>query len=164
MKKNRETIHWRRDFSRLGIAAAGTLVLGAAALAATALQPPRLPWGLPTIAVGNNPVVDVVDQATHTIYVANGVDNTVSVMDGSKCNSTKTTGCTPIATLTVGPNPLFMAFDPTTSTLYVTITGGAENTIAVVNASTCNAKKTSGCGQTPAVTVATLWRHCGRIS
>jgi len=96
--------------------------------------------------------------------VANGADNTVSVIDGSKCNSTKTTCCTPIATLTVGPNPLFMAFDPTTSTLDVTITGGAENTIAVVNASTCNAKKTSGCGQTPAVTAATLWRHCGRIS
>ncbi|PYJ72680.1 MAG: hypothetical protein DME75_03960 [Verrucomicrobia bacterium] len=134
-------IHSRCSLSHLRIAAAGMLVLGAAAgLAATSLQPPKLPWGVPTIAVGNNPTGDVVDQATHTVYVANTGDNTVSVIDGSKCNSSKSSGCSPIATLTVGPNPASMAFDPTTGTLYAVIAaGGAGNTIAVVNANTCNA-------------------------
>ena len=139
----------RPSLSRLRIAAAGTLVLAAAGLAATSLQPPKLPWGVPTVKVGNNPTTPFVVQATHTIYVTNPGDGTVSVIDGNKCNSTKTSGCSPIATLTIGPTGGF-AFDPTTGTLYAPIGGGSENTIAVVNANTCNATKTSGCGQTPA--------------
>ena len=42
-----------------------------------------------------------------------------------------------------------MAFDPSTGTLYATLVGGTENTIAVVNANTCNTRDISGCGQTP---------------
>jgi YVTN family beta-propeller protein len=135
------------------IAAAAVLLLGAAALAAVAVNPnpPKLPWRVPTVNVGIEPVTSVVDQATHTVYVANIAEDTVSVIDGTRCNSSSSSRCSPIATLTVGPNPLFMAFDPTTGTLYVTIIGGTENTIAVVNANTCNARNTSGCGQTPAV-------------
>ena len=138
---------------RLRIAAAGVLLLGAAALTAVAVNPnpPKLPWRVPTVNVGINPVTSVVDQATHTVYVTNVAEDTVSVIDGTRCNSSNSSRCSPIATLTVGPNPLLMAFDPTTSTLYVTIAGGTENTIAVVNANTCNARNTSGCGQTPAV-------------
>jgi DNA-binding beta-propeller fold protein YncE len=139
--------------SHLRIAAVSVLLLGAAALAAVAVNPnpPKLPWRVPTVNVGIVPVTSVVDQATHTVYVANVAEDTVSVIDGNRCNSSNSSRCSTIATLTVGPNPLFMAFDPTTSTLYVTITGGTENTIAVVNANTCNARNTSGCGQTPAV-------------
>jgi DNA-binding beta-propeller fold protein YncE len=129
------------------------LFAAAAALAAIAVNPnpPKLPWRVPTVNVGINPVTSAVDQATHTVYVTNVAEDTVSVIDGNRCNSSNSSRCSPIATLTVGPNPLFTAFDPTTGTLYVTITGGTENTIAVVNANTCNARSTSGCGQTPAV-------------
>jgi DNA-binding beta-propeller fold protein YncE len=137
--------------SRLRITAAGMLLLGAAALAAVNPNPPKLPWRVPTVNVGINPVISVVDQATHTIYVANQGDDTVSVIDGRRCNSSNSSRCSPIATLTVGPNPVFMAFDLTTRTLYATLTGGTGNTIAVVNANTCNARNTSGCGQTPAI-------------
>ena len=139
--------------SRVRIAAGGVLLLGAAALAAVAVnpKPPKLPWRVPTVNVGINPVTSVVDQATHTVYVANVAEDSVSVIDGTRCNSSNSSRCSPIATLTAGPNPLFMAFDPTTGTLYATLTGGTENTIAVVNANTCNATNTSGCGQTPAV-------------
>src|SRR5262245_41259295 len=142
-----------RGVSHLRIAAAGVLVLAAAAVGAIAVnsKPPKLPWRVPTVNVGINPVTSVVDQGTHTIYVTNQLDEIVSVIDGNWCNSSNASRCSPIATLTVGPNPLFMAFDPTTGTLYVTITGGTENTIAVVNANTCNATNKSGCGQTPAV-------------
>jgi DNA-binding beta-propeller fold protein YncE len=139
--------------SRFRITAAGMLLLGAAALAAVAVNPnpPKLPWRVPTVNVGNNPVTSVVDQATHTVYVANVADDTVSVIDGNRCNSSNASRCSPVATLTVGPNPVFMAFDPSTGTLYTTLIGGTGNTIAVVNANTCNARNTSGCGQTPAV-------------
>jgi DNA-binding beta-propeller fold protein YncE len=138
---------------RLRIAAGAMLFAAAAALAAIAVNPnpPKLPWRVPTVNVGINPVGSVVDQATHTVYVANTAEDTVSVIDGHRCNSSNASRCSPVATLTVGPNPIFMAFDPTTGTLYATLIGGTANTIAVVNANTCNARNTSGCGQTPAV-------------
>ena len=130
------------------LVAAGTLVLAAAALAATLMQPPKLPWAVPTVTVGNNPVGVAVDTATHTVYVANGGgDNTLSVIDSSKCNSRNASRCAPIATMSVGTNPLYVVLDPTTDTIYASIN---DNTIAVINAATCNATNTSGCGQTPA--------------
>jgi len=141
------------SLSRLRIAAAGTLVLAGAGLAATSMHPPRLPWEVPTVTVGNNPVGIAVDAARHTIYVANGDDDTLSVIDSSKCKASNSSRCSQIATVTVGPNPLYAVLDPTTDTVYTSILGG--NTVAVVNGATCNATNTSGCGQTPAsVTVA----------
>ena len=41
----------------------------------------------PTVTVGNDPLDVAVDEATDTVYVANGNDNTVSVIDGATCNS-----------------------------------------------------------------------------
>jgi hypothetical protein len=72
----------KSSVSRSRIAAGGILLLGAAALAAVAVNPspPKLPWRAPTVNVGNNPVTSVVDQATHTVYVANVADETVSVI------------------------------------------------------------------------------------
>jgi hypothetical protein len=57
----------------LRIAAAGVLLLGAAALAAIVVNPnpPKLPWAVPTAAVGINPIGVDIDLATNTIYVAN---------------------------------------------------------------------------------------------
>jgi YVTN family beta-propeller protein len=112
MKKSSQPkeIHSRVVSRTFRLAAAGVLVLAGAALAYIGTAP-KLPWAVPTVNVGNGAVTSVVDQATHTVYVANGGDDTVSVIDGTKCNSGKTSGCSPIATLTVGPNPLFMAFE-----------------------------------------------------
>ncbi|PYI74322.1 MAG: hypothetical protein DMF08_00180 [Verrucomicrobia bacterium] len=138
--------------SRLRIAAAGMLFLAAAALAANLIMPPKLPWAVPTVTVGNNPVGIAVDPARHTIYVANALDDTVSVIDSNKCNSKNSSLCTTIATITVGPVPFYLAFDPTTDTIYATLRGPDfdNNTVAVINGATCNATNTSGCGQTPA--------------
>jgi YVTN family beta-propeller protein len=157
-KSGQEKIHSRPRLSRLRLAATGILFLAAAALAATAMHPPKLPWAVPTAKVGNNPIGVAVDRATDTIYVANANDNTVSVIDGSRCKAEDATRCSPIATLThVGPTPIWLTFDPTTNTLYVTDgltrTGANGNTIAVLNGSTCNARNTSGCGQKPAAKV-----------
>ncbi len=158
-KSRQEKIHSRPRLSRLRLAVAGILFLAAAGLAATAaMHPPKLPWAVPTVKVGNNPIGVAVDRATNTIYVANALSNSVSVIDGSTCNARDVSHCVPIAKLThVGPVPIWVTFDRTTGTLYVTDgltrTGDDGNTIAVLNGNTCNARDTSGCGQRPAAIV-----------
>ncbi len=157
-KSHQDNIHSHSGLSRLRLATVGTLFLAAAALAATAMQRPTLPWAVPTAKVGNNPIGVAVDRATNTIYVANALSNSVSVIDGSRCKAEDATRCSPIATLThVGPSPILLAFDQTTGTLYVTdgetTTGEDGNSIAVLNGKTCNATNTSGCGQLPAAIV-----------
>ena len=80
-KSHQDNIHSHSGLSRLRLATVGTLFLAAAALAATAMQRPTLPWAVPTAKVGNNPIGVAVDRATNTIYVANALSNSVSVID-----------------------------------------------------------------------------------
>jgi YVTN family beta-propeller protein len=104
----------------------------------------------PTVQVGNKPDGIAVDQATDTIYVANGNDNTVSVIDGAGCNATVTSGCghsPPV--IAVGNNPIAVAVDQFTDTAYVANAG--DNTVSVIDGAECNATVTSGCGQSPLV-------------
>jgi DNA-binding beta-propeller fold protein YncE len=147
--------------SGLRVAAATILVLAAAALAAKSMIPPKLPWAMPTVAIGvpGEGLAGVaVDPATNTIYVAHGGTfprpGTIAIIDGSNCNEDNHSRCSSIATMNAGLEPLFLLFDQTTSTLYVTnaltATGDPGNTITVLNGKTCNAKNTSGCGQTGA--------------
>ena len=54
----------------------------------------------------------------------------------------------------VGNTPQDAVFDPATDTVYVANQGGkgpsgSMNTLSVVDARTCNARDTAGCGQTP---------------
>src|SRR5262245_8858963 len=96
--------------SHLRIVAAGMLLLGAAALAAIIMNPnpPNLPWSVPTVTVGLNPVGVDIDLATNTIYVGHEIDNTISVIDGRSCNSSNASQCVAIATMTnVGFGPLW---------------------------------------------------------
>jgi YVTN family beta-propeller protein len=104
----------------------------------------------PVTAVGSGPQAVAVSQATHTIYVANANDNTVSVISAAACNPARLSGCRRTwPTITVGSTPLYgMAIDQATGTIYVTNLGG--RTVSVINGATCNAKVASGCGQTPA--------------
>ena len=98
--------------------------------------------------------MDVVDQTTDTLYVANFTDNTVSVIDGATCNGTVGSGCaaTP-PSVQVGDGPQGLAVDEATDTVYTT--NGNDNTVSVINGKTCNSTTSAGCGQTPAeVTVA----------
>jgi DNA-binding beta-propeller fold protein YncE len=92
-----------------------------------------------------------IDEATHTLYASDPFSNTTSVINTAACNATHTAGCAKAArTITIGPGPGPPVLDPATRTLYIPY-GNAANRVAVVNAATCNAMHTSGCGQVPAV-------------
>lgn len=98
-----------------------------------------------------------IDQATHTLYAADTFSDTVSAIDITHCNAHDTSGCSaPAPKVTVGPYPSLPVLNSATHTLYVPIArntsqGPAFDRIAVVDAATCNAHTSSGCGQTPAV-------------
>jgi hypothetical protein len=158
----------RPILSRLRLAGAGTLFFAAAALATTAMHPPKLPWAVPTVEISDQPYSAVtgvaVDPATNTIYVASLVegdqieDSTITVIDGSRCSATNASRCTALARMTnVGPAPIWLTFDPATRTLYVTngLTPDYDenNTVTVLDTRTCNAQNTSGCNQMPVATV-----------
>jgi YVTN family beta-propeller protein len=143
---------------RLRFVAAILLFVAAAALAATAMMQIRLPWAAPVITVGTAPVKPEVDVATNTIYVANPPDNTISVIDGARCNADNSSHCAPVAVMTdVGFAPGWLTFDRATKTLYVVDSanesGGDGNQVAVLNVANCNSKDVSGCDEPPVALV-----------
>jgi hypothetical protein len=68
----------RPSSARLRLAAAGTLFFAAAALAATAMHPPELPWAVPTVTVGNEPR-GVAPFGSVNASGLNGVDQTAEL-------------------------------------------------------------------------------------
>jgi len=102
-----------------------------------------------TTPVGKRPQTIAVDEATNTVYVANRDSNTVSVINGAVCNATNTLGCSGghWRTVSVGDSPLGLALNPANHTLYVT--NSHDDSVSVINASTCNGTTTSGCNQRP---------------
>lgn len=120
------------------------------------LLTPALPDSAPTVQVGGNPVGELVDPRTHTLYVANGNDNTVSVINTATCNALRASGCSQSApTVATGPGPLALALDRASDTLYVTnLNGGTGDTVSMIDAATCSAIDHAGCDQVaPQVTV-----------
>jgi DNA-binding beta-propeller fold protein YncE len=90
-----------------------------------------------------------VDEATNTVYVANTVENTVSVIDGASCNGTVRSGCGKRpAAAPVGVSPRRVAVDELTNTIYVTNAG--SNSVTMLNGRTCNGRVHSGCGRVTA--------------
>ena len=105
----------------------------------------EIPVGHPMANVG------AVDDATHTLYAADPPAGTVAVINTATCNATNTAGCAqhPPA-IKIGASPNTPVINTATQTLYVSYGSNADR-VAVVNAATCNATRTAGCGQTPAV-------------
>src|SRR6516164_6958422 len=101
-------------------------------LPASGLSVPHPPQT--TVQVGANPTGVMTDPATHTVYVANSGDGSVSVINASACNAQVTSGCGEVpATIAAGGGP-GMALNHKTHTLYVT----ALDTVSVINTATCN--------------------------
>ena len=98
--------------------------------------------------MGSGPQAVALDSATHTAYVANQNDSTLSVINTRICNARNTTGCGhTLATVAAGNGPLALAVDQATDTVYVA--DMFSDTVSVINGATCNASRTSGCGQKP---------------
>ena len=103
----------------------------------------EIPIGAPRAAVG------AIDDVTHTLYASAG--SSVSVINTATCNAAITTGCSAKApTIPIGTGAGIPALNPTTQTLYVAF-GKTGNSVAAINAGTCNAQTTSGCGTTHGV-------------
>jgi len=101
-----------------------------------------------TIHVGKVPIGIAVDQVTDTVYVANAVSNSISVINGATCNGTDHAGCAQVpATLAAQGVAFGLTVNEATGTLYAVV---ANDTLAVFNTATCNGTDHSGCGQTPA--------------
>ena len=95
------------------------------------------------VPTGEGPVGVTFDDATRTVYVANVASNTVSVVDGARCNADRASGCdAPVATLPTGLAPVSAAVDA--RTLYVSNVDAG--TVSVFDVATCNAFVSSGCG------------------
>jgi YVTN family beta-propeller protein len=100
-------------------------------------KPVRLPAGLGARGIA-------VNEVTHTVYVANTAENTVSVIDGSVCNATVRSGCGHrSAFAAVGISPRRVAVDEVTNTIYVTNAG--SNTVTMLDGRTCNGRVRGGC-------------------
>ena len=99
------------------------------------------------VRVGVGPVGVVVDDHTHTVYVANNADGdapgTVSVINSATCNATRTTGCHHFAVMATGISPQLIALDAATRRLYVSDFAGAA--VSILDTARCDASITAGC-------------------
>jgi DNA-binding beta-propeller fold protein YncE len=74
----------------------------------------------PTMAVGRSPLLAAVDVSTGIIYVTDFSSAGVSILDGSRCDASLTSGCdAPPREQAVGSQPIGLAINPDTSTVYV---------------------------------------------
>jgi DNA-binding beta-propeller fold protein YncE len=101
-----------------------------------------------TIKVGRGPFGVAVDDAAHTLYVANNADGdspgTVSVVNTATCNGTDVAGCHGhFPVIAAGVSPLQAALDKNAGALYVTDFASAQLTI--INTTHCNAADSHGC-------------------
>ena len=102
----------------------------------------------PVVKVGSGAYWATVDQATDTVYVANYLDGTVSVINGARCNSTVTSGCSgPVATVRTGAAAAVVMLDSRLHTLFTL--NALDDTVSELSTRTCNATEQSGCAGTP---------------
>jgi len=114
---------------------------------------------MPTMQVGGAPQALLADPTTGTLYSANAVDSTVSVINLATCDGTTTSGCRTVAPTADVSKPSLnpptkltggIAVNGSTRTVYVANLGAG--TVSVVDSSTCNASEKSGCKR-PSATI-----------
>jgi 40-residue YVTN family beta-propeller repeat len=98
------------------------------------------------LALGLGPQWVALNPSTHTIYAPGQDLNSVWVLDASKCNATKTSGCTDFAPATrTGAGAVVSVVPFQTNTLYVSNQG--EGTVSIVDTRVCNQRNLAGCDQ-----------------
>ena len=124
---------------------------------AGALLAPRAPAA--SAPAGLNPQGAVVDPATHTLYVADGKGNAVSVIDTATCNAQLSMGCAKaVATVHLGPQPVV---EPGQSGAFPTAIG--FTTWAYALARTPAGKMGATTYLVPALTVVMSWALLGQV-
>jgi DNA-binding beta-propeller fold protein YncE len=138
-----------RRARRVGAASLGLVAaLGWLGAAAGAASMPRATH--PQIHVGGFPTGMSLDPTTDTVYVGNGTDDNLSLINGRTCNSIAVSGCGQhIIAVTAGTDPIGSVVDPSTNTIYAI--NASSGTVAVISGGTCDAANTAGCGATPAL-------------
>jgi len=139
----------RTHARRLGALSLGLLAaLGGLSATASAASAPQA--GHPQIHVGGFPTGMSLDPATDTVYVGNGTDNNLSLINGRTCNSVAVSGCGQhIVAVTAGTDPIGSVVDPSTNTIYAI--NASSGTVAVIQGGTCDAVNTTGCTNPPAL-------------
>lgn len=140
---------WSRPATRVaaGVAVVAIAAVLAVVLTGSAAKVARVTVA-PTVSVGGFPTGVAVDTNTDTAYVASGVSSALSIIDGKTCNASTTTGCTSTKSVsTGGQDAIGVVVDEQTHTVYAV--NGGSNSLAVINAQTCNAQDTSGCSKAP---------------
>jgi DNA-binding beta-propeller fold protein YncE len=108
----------------------------------------------PTLHTGTDPEGIVLDTQTQTLYTADEVDSTVSVIDATQCNASTTSGCRHPAPAVAIPQPGASAADPAAHTIYV---ASGPHSVSMINTRACNAHHLAGC--TPALAQAAVGTH-----
>ena len=100
---------------------------------------------------GVDPLAPAGDQASHTLYLVNGGENTVSMINTAACRTARVTGCGQVPASFPAGLAQLLAVDPDSRTLYAV----GSTTLTVISTKTCNAAGTGGCPtQSPPGTVA----------
>ncbi|HEY3922578.1 MAG TPA: YncE family protein [Gaiellaceae bacterium] len=119
------------------------LVLAFAPVAGAA----QVPVFHPQLQVGGFPTGITLNTKTDTIYVGNGTTQSLSLIDGRKCNAGNASGCGQrVTAVTAGDDPIGIAVDEATNTVYAANFSG---TVAVVDGKRCDGANTSGCKIAP---------------
>ncbi len=114
-----------------------------------------------TVPVGSGPFGLFADSANQTVYVANFVDNTVSMIDSATCTGSNLAACPskPPPTVAVGFGPGDVDVNQVTHSAYVSFGNG----VTVFDTDTCNASILFGCADTGTAVIENLNRcnNCG---
>jgi DNA-binding beta-propeller fold protein YncE len=114
----------------------------------------------PTLQTGDEPNGAAADPATGTLYVPNGLDNDVSVIDTARCDAAQTAGCRHPAP-SVPDHEFLISADPATGTLYAG--NQSQPQIDVINGATCNTRELSGCAPVAEIPMADPQASVGAI-
>jgi len=98
----------------------------------------------PQVTVGRDPIGLAVDHRTHSVFITNSLDDTVSVLNAAACNGTHASGCNRRPpTIALGGAPSWAVIDAARRTMYVA--DAVSNNIAVLSDLTCTAQAPAGC-------------------
>jgi DNA-binding beta-propeller fold protein YncE len=101
--------------------------------------------------VGADPVAVAFDAKSRQVLVLNQGDDSVSIVDGTTCNASVTTGCGKVAPqIATGANPAALGLDTATNTIYVS--NQNDDDVSVLTIDACAPDHTAGCRQIPAST------------